>query len=65
MNNRRNTFIWCRSSKKANFNVNFCKRKRTLMSVSIMGVTLWSQLDVKTINSFKHIIKNMFISLYG
>ena len=34
-----------------------------------MGVTLWYQLDafvcnVKTINIFKQIIKNMFISLY-
>jgi len=39
------------------------------MSISIMGVKLWNQLDayvhnVKTINIFKHIIKNVFISLY-
>ena len=56
-----------RSSKKGNFNVNFCDKKRK--SVSIMGIKLWNQLDanvrnVKIINIFKHIIKNMFISLY-
>ena len=41
--------------KKGNFNVKFCKTKIKLMSISIMGVKLWSQLDanvrnVKTIN---------------
>ena len=58
-----------RSSKKGNFNVKFCKTKRKLMPSNIMSVQLWNQLDanvrnVKTINIFKHIIKNMFISLY-
>ena len=43
--------------------------KRKLTSISITGVKLWNQLDanvhnIKTINIFKHIIKNMFISLY-
>jgi len=43
--------------------------KIKLMSVSIMGVKLWNQLDaivgnVKTISIFKHIIKNMLIPLY-
>jgi len=43
--------------------------KTTLMSISIMGVQLWNQLDanvciVKTINILKYIFKNMFISLY-
>ena len=50
------------------FNVKFCKTKR-LMSISIIGVKLWNQLDanlhnVKRIKLFKRIIKNMFISLY-
>jgi len=58
-----------RSSKKGNINVKFYKTKTKLMSISIMGVKLWNQLDanvrnVKTINIFKHIIKNMLISLY-
>ena len=59
-----------RSSKKGNFNVKFCKTKRKLIPISIMGVKLWKQLDanvhnVKTINILKHIIKNsMFISLH-
>jgi len=58
-----------RSSKKGNFNVKFCKTKRKLIPISIMGVKLWKQLDanvhnVKTINIFKHITKNKFISLY-
>ena len=58
-----------RSSKKGNINVKFCNMKRKLTSISIMGVKLWNQLDanvhnVKTINIFKLIIKNMFISLY-
>jgi len=40
-----------------------------LMPISILGVKLWNQLganisNVKTIIIFKHIIKNMLISLY-
>ena len=51
-----------------NCNVKVCKTKGKLMSVNIMDVKSWKQLDanvhnVKTINIFKHIIKNMFISL--
>ena len=57
-----------RFSTKGKFNVNFCKTKRKLMSISIMGVKIWNQLvnvrNVKIINIFKHIIKNTFISLY-
>jgi len=58
-----------RSSKKGNFNVKFCKMKRKLMSISIIGVKLWNQLganvcNVKTIIIFKHLIKNMPTSLY-
>jgi len=34
-----------RSSKKGNFNVKFCMTKRKLMSIRIMGVKLWNQLD--------------------
>jgi len=55
--------------KKGNLNVKYFKMKRKLMSISVMGVKLWNQLyvnvyNVKTINILKHIIKNMFISLY-
>jgi len=50
------------SSKKGNFTVKFCKMKGKLMSISIMGVKLWNQLDanvcnVKTINISMQIIK--------
>jgi len=43
--------------------------KTTLLSISIMGVQLWNQLDAnvanfKTINILKQIIKDIFISLY-
>ena len=45
------------------------KKKRDLMSICIMAVKLWIQLDanvrnVKTVNIFKQLIKNMFIFLY-
>ena len=33
------------SSKKGNYNVKFCKTKRKLMSICIMDVKLWNQLD--------------------
>jgi len=54
------------SSKKENFIVKLCKTKRKLISISIMGVKLWKQLDVnvcnlKTIIIFTQIIKNMFL----
>ena len=59
-----------RSGKKGNLNVKFVRQnKRVNMSISFIVVKLWNQLDanfrnVKTINIFKHIIKNMLISLY-
>jgi len=43
-----------RSSKKGNFNVKFCKMKRKLMSISIIDVKLWNQLDA-TVHNFKTI----------
>ena len=39
-----------RSSKKGNFNVKACKKKRTLISISIKGVKLWNQLDANVCN---------------
>jgi hypothetical protein len=59
-----------RSSRKGNVNVTFCKTKRKLMSISIIGAKLRNQLhanvqNVKTINMFKQRIKNMFISSYN
>jgi len=46
--------------------VKYCKKKRKLMSFSIIGIKLWNQLDgnvrnVKTINIVNHTIKNFFI----
>ena len=53
-----------RSSKKGNFNVKFCKTKRKLMSISQYNQLDGNVSNVKTVNMFKHIIKNMFITLY-
>jgi len=39
-----------RSSKKGNFNPECCKTKTRLLSISIMGVKLWNQLDANVRN---------------
>ncbi len=59
-----------RSSRKGNFNVKFCHTKRKAMSISIIGVKLWNQLDInvhniKSTNTFKRKMKNTFIHSYN
>ena len=58
-----------RSSSKGNFSVKFCKTKLRSMSISIIGVKLWNQLDSRFLNatslsSFRMNLKRFYISSY-